>query len=113
MELRDIIAIIAGVGSIAVSFWTLFRARTALAVEKALSERRISELEGSVDTLKAELSGVKAGLDAGIGRVQDSLQGVADMLRKLETTVAILVDRDEREPRASRSGRTRTPRPSA
>lgn len=107
MDLRDFITIIAGAGSIAVSFWTLFRARTALAVEKALSERRISELEGSIDTLKAELSGVKAGLDAGIGRVQDSLQGVADMLRKLETTVAILVDRDER---SARAGRTRTPR---
>jgi hypothetical protein len=105
---QDYIGLVAGVCSIAISVISFLRARTAVAVQAALMAQRVQDLERDLETHRAELNGVKIGLEAGIGRVQDSLQGVVDLLNRLETTVAVLVDRDERGP-----PRHRPPRPRA
>lgn len=96
MDLPALFAIAASVVAIGVNVWTFLRSRTAMAVQAALNEKRVADLEKELETHKAELNGVKVGLEAGIGRVQDSLHGVVDLLNKLQTTVAVLVDRDER-----------------
>jgi len=103
-DLKTGLAIGGAALSILVSMVTLFKARRdrakageAEAVKEALRDKKVTELETSVTALRAELDGVKSGFEAGIVRVQDSLHGVVEMLTKLQITVAILVDRDDRE----------------
>ena len=110
MEVTTILAIAAPVIAIAVNVWTFFKSRTAIAVQAALTDKRVADLEKDLADHKGELNGIKAGLETGIGRVQDSLHGVSEQLNKLQTTVAILVDRDERRnARSPSSTRTRKP----
>lgn len=98
MEIRDIITGCSAAFSIFMGLFATSRAKssatTAIAVEGALTKARIDSLEKRVIELEGDLAGVKSGLELGIGRLQESVTDV-----KLETTVAVLVDRDERPAR--------------
>lgn len=107
MEPRDYVTIAGVLASIAAAFFGIWRARresqkavaaaaVAAAVEHAVREERLKSMEKRIGELEAELNGVRAGLESGLARVHDSLGDVAKTLQELKTTVAVLVDRDER-----------------
>lgn len=130
-ELKIYLAIFGSLFSILVALHSLNKSRRdkikaieQAAVKEAAQETRVTNLETSVSTLKTEIHTVKSGLEGGIGKVQDSLQGVVDGVNALQTKVAILIDRDEREERvnlaaqtaaqqfaATRPASTRSPKP--
>lgn len=103
MEIRDLIAGASAAFSIFMGLFATSRAKatatTAIAVEGALTKVRIDSLEKHIVELEGDLAGVKTGLELGIGRLQDSVTKVGETLQQLQTTVAVLVDRDERPPR--------------
>ena len=107
-EIKVWLAIGGSIVSILVALTSLHKSRKDkvktiehAAVKEAAQETRITTLETSVTTLKSDINSVKSGLEMGIGKVQDSLQGVVDGVNALQTKVAILIDRDEREERAN------------
>lgn len=117
MEVHTYFTIAGVMVSIAASIFGIWRARresqkalvtaqTNAAVDSALKEERLKGMEKRIGELEAELNGVRAGLESGLARVHDSLGDVSKALQELKTTVAVLVDRDERAPRTVRAPRT-------
>lgn len=111
MEIRDIITGCSAAFSIFMGLFATSRAKssatTAIAVEGALTKARMDSLEKRVIELEGDLDGVKSGLELGIGRLQESVTDVGKTLQKLETTVAVLVDRDERPARRTAARATK------
>ncbi len=110
MDIRDIITGAGALFSIAMAVLGVVRAKssaeTAVAVKWAIQEERMTSMSKRIGELEAELNGVRPGLETGLSRVHDSLGDVVQSLQDLKTTVAVLVDRDERPPRP-RSSSTR------
>jgi len=111
MEIRDIITGAGALFSIAMAVLGVMRAKssaeTAVAVKWAVQEERMTSMTKRIGELEAELNGVRSGLESGLSRVHDSLGDVVQTLQELKTTVAVLVDRDERPARrAPATGRT-------
>lgn len=111
MDTRELIAGASALFSIFMGLFATSRAKstatTAIAVEGALTKVRIDSLEKRIIELEGDLAGVKSGLELGIGRLQESVTDVGKTLQKLETTVAVLVDRDERPARRAPSRATK------
>jgi len=109
MDIRELLPAIGVLFSIAMAVLGVMRARKdaelAVAIKSAVQEERLKSMEKRISELEAELNGVRAGLESGLARVHDSLGDVAKTLQELKTTVAVLVDRDERAPRATRAPR--------
>lgn len=82
--------------------------RTTVALEKKRTDEKLEEVNKRVDHLQAEMAGLKTGFEAGIGRVQESLATLGNVLNEVKTKVVVLFDRDERQAPASRARRTKT-----
>ena len=109
MDPREILPALGVLVSIVVAIFGVLRTRrdieVAVAVKDAIQEQKIVSLEKRIGELEAELDGVRAGLESGLARVHDGLGDVVKTLQELKTTVAVLVDRDERAPRQVRAPR--------
>ena len=114
MELKDFIAGCSALFSIGIGVFTFSRAKkqseTAMAVERALLNQRMDQMDKRINEIAAELGGVKSGLEFGIGEVQKSINALGEMPVEMKISVAVLTDRDERDPRAPTPRRPRASR---
>jgi hypothetical protein len=102
ISIGNILTIIVAIAVPSVGFIvSLIVLKTTVSLEKKRTDEKLADMDGRIVKLGAEIQGVKTGLEAGIGKVQDSLANLTHVLGEVKTKVEIRFDRDEREERAA------------
>lgn len=108
MDWHDIVSAVApvvGIGGVIIAY---LRMRTQRAVDAARAADRMDAMDRRIDDAHAKADKVQSGVDAGFEKLQATLDGFAGVLTKVQTTIAVLVDRDERPARPLRRRTTKT-----